>query len=165
MRKLIPVRPLRLDELTDMTLPPGDPRLASAAEQELMRVPHDLPLTVNDSVLQYLSFFSTTKGHAVVEHGLDRSGRYNDMIRRVLKTRRSAAGPDVPGAGRIRISANRGLAKRAHAGCGSSCPSAAKNTIWTELTGSTSAATRKKPRAQQPVTCAICTICSATGTS
>jgi membrane-bound lytic murein transglycosylase D len=50
-----------------------------------MRVHHDLPLTVNDSVLQYLSFFSTTRGHAVVEHGLDRSGRYNEMIRRVLK--------------------------------------------------------------------------------
>ncbi|MGC1796790.1 MAG: LysM peptidoglycan-binding domain-containing protein [Candidatus Acidiferrales bacterium] len=80
-----PGTPAPIDELTDMTLPPGDPRLAGAAEQELMRVPHDLPLTVNDSVLQYLSFFSTTRGHAVVEHGLDRSGRYNDMIRRVLK--------------------------------------------------------------------------------
>ncbi len=80
-----PSTPAPIDELTDMTLPPGDPRLAGAAEQELMRVPHDLPLTVNDSVLQYLSFFSTTRGHAVVEHGLDRSGRYNDMIRRVLK--------------------------------------------------------------------------------
>jgi membrane-bound lytic murein transglycosylase D len=80
-----PGTPAPLDELTDMTLPPGDPRLASAAEQELVRVSHDLPLTVNDSVLQYLSFFSTTKGRAIVEHGLDRSGRYNDMIRRVLK--------------------------------------------------------------------------------
>ncbi len=80
-----PSAPAQIDELSDMTLPPGDPRLAGAAEQEMMRVPHDLPLTVNDSVLQYLSFFSTTRGHAVVEHGLDRSGRYNDMIRRVLK--------------------------------------------------------------------------------
>lgn len=80
-----PGTPAPIDELTEMTLPPGDPRLAGAVEKELMRVPHDLPLTVNDSVLQYLSFFSTTKGHAVVEHGLDRSGRYNDMIRRVLK--------------------------------------------------------------------------------
>lgn len=80
-----PSTPAPIDALTDMTLPPGDPRLAGAAEQELMRVHHDLPLTVNDSVLQYLSFFSTTRGHAVVEHGLDRSGRYNEMIRRVLK--------------------------------------------------------------------------------
>jgi membrane-bound lytic murein transglycosylase D len=77
--------PAPIDALADMTLPPGDPRLAAQAEKELMRVPHDLPLTVNDSVLQYLSYFSTTRGRATVEHGLDRSGRYNDMIRRVLK--------------------------------------------------------------------------------
>ena len=77
--------PAPLDALADMTLPPGDPRLATQAEKELMRVPHDLPLTVNDSVLQYLSYFSTARGRATVEHGLDRSGRYNDMIRRVLK--------------------------------------------------------------------------------
>jgi membrane-bound lytic murein transglycosylase D len=77
--------PAPIDELADMTLPKGDPRLAGQAEKELMRVPHDLPLTVNDSVLQYLSFFSTPRGRATVEHGLDRSGRYNDMIRRVLK--------------------------------------------------------------------------------
>ena len=77
--------PAAIDALADMTLPPGDPRLAAQAEKELMRVPHDLPLTVNDSVLQYLSYFTTTRGRATVEHGLDRSGRYNDMIRRVLK--------------------------------------------------------------------------------
>ncbi len=77
--------PAPMDALADMTLPKGDPRLAAQAEKEMMRVPHDLPLTVNDSVLQYLSFFTTTRGRATVEHGLDRSGRYNDMIRRVLK--------------------------------------------------------------------------------
>ena len=77
--------PAPIDDLADMTLPKGDPRLAAQAEKEMMRVPHDLPLTVNDSVLQYLSFFSTPRGQATVEHGLDRSGRYNDMIRRVLK--------------------------------------------------------------------------------
>jgi hypothetical protein len=48
-----------LDQFASMTLPPGDPRLAARAEQEIMRVPHDLPLTVNDSVLQYLSYFSS----------------------------------------------------------------------------------------------------------
>jgi membrane-bound lytic murein transglycosylase D len=77
--------PAPIDDLADMTLPKGDPRLAAQAEKEMMRVPHDLPLTVNDSVLQYLSYFTTTRGRATVEHGLDRSGRYNDMIRQVLK--------------------------------------------------------------------------------
>ena len=73
-----------IDELADLDLPAADPRLAVKAEQELMHVPHDIPLTLNDSVLQYLSYFSTPRGRAVVERGLDREGRYDKMIRRVL---------------------------------------------------------------------------------
>ena len=80
-----PSEPAPIDEIADLTLPAGDPSLAARAERELIAVPHDLPLTVNDSVLQYLSFFTTTRGRAIVSHGLDRAGRYNDMIRRVLK--------------------------------------------------------------------------------
>jgi len=80
-----PSQPAPIDEIADMTLPAGDPSLAAKAERELIAVPHDLPLTVNDSVLQYLSFFTTTRGRAIVSRGLDREGRYNDMIRRVLK--------------------------------------------------------------------------------
>ncbi len=79
-----PAEPAPIDEIADLTLPAGDPRLAAKAESELIRVHHDLPLTVNASVLQYLSFFTTTRGRAIVEHGLDRAGRYSDMIRRVL---------------------------------------------------------------------------------
>jgi membrane-bound lytic murein transglycosylase D len=80
----MPAEPAPIDEIADMTLPAGDPRLAAKAQSELIRVHHDLPLTVNDSVLQYLSFFTTTRGRAIVEHGLGRAGRYSDMIRRVL---------------------------------------------------------------------------------
>lgn len=80
-----PSEPAPIDEIADLTLPAGDPGLATKAERELISVPHDLPLTVNDSVLQYLSFFTTTRGRAIVSHGLDRAGRYSDMIRRVLK--------------------------------------------------------------------------------
>lgn len=79
-----PAEPAPIDEIADMTLPAGDPRLAAKAESELIRVHHDLPLTVNESVLQYLSFFTTPRGRAIVEHGLDRAGRYSDMIRHVL---------------------------------------------------------------------------------
>jgi peptidoglycan lytic transglycosylase D len=79
-----PAEPAPIDEIEDMTLPAGDPRLAAKAESELIRVHHDLPLTVNESVLQYLSFFTTPRGRAIVEHGLDRAGRYSDMIRHVL---------------------------------------------------------------------------------
>jgi len=80
-----PAEPAPIDEIADLTLPAGDPRLALKAEKELISVRHDLPLTVNDSVLQYLSFFTTTHGRMIVEHGLEREGRYDTMIRRVLK--------------------------------------------------------------------------------
>jgi membrane-bound lytic murein transglycosylase D len=80
-----PAEPAPIDEIADLTLPAGDPRLALKAEKELISVHHDLPLTVNDSVLQYLSFFTSTRGRAVVGRGLERAGRYSDMIRRVLK--------------------------------------------------------------------------------
>lgn len=80
-----PAEPAPIDEIADLTLPAGDPRLALKAEKELINVRHDLPLTVNDSVLQYLSFFTTTRGRAIVARGLDRAGRYDGMIRRVLK--------------------------------------------------------------------------------
>src|SRR3984885_8680373 len=80
-----PGEPAPIEEIADMTLPAADPRLALKAQKELVSVPHDLPLTVNDSVLQYLSFFTTTRGRAIVARGLDRAGRYDVMIRRVLK--------------------------------------------------------------------------------
>ena len=65
---------------------PVDPRLRTSAEGEVQDVPHDLPLTVNDSVLAFLNFFTkTTKGRAVVETGLRRAGRYRPMIQRVLR--------------------------------------------------------------------------------
>ena len=80
----VPSTPAPIDSIEDMTLPPGDPRLAALARKELITVKHDLPLTVNPSVLQYLSFFTTTKGRSIVEHGLQREGEYDAMIRRVL---------------------------------------------------------------------------------
>ena len=80
----VPSQPAPIDSIEDMTLPPGDPRLAAMARKELIAVKHDLPLTVNPSVLQYLSFFTTPRGRSVVEHGLEREGQYDAMVRRVL---------------------------------------------------------------------------------
>ena len=81
----VPSQPAPIDSIADLTLPPGDPRLAAMANQELIGVKHDLPLTVNPSVLQYLSYFTSTKGRSIVEHGLEREGQYDPMIRRVLR--------------------------------------------------------------------------------
>jgi membrane-bound lytic murein transglycosylase D len=77
--------PAPIEEIASLSLPASDPRLARAAEQELIAVPHDVPLTVNDSVLAYLSVFETRRGRAIVETGLRRAGLYQDMIRQTLK--------------------------------------------------------------------------------
>lgn len=75
-----------IEEIANMeSLPATDPRLAAMAEKELISVGHDLPLTVNASVLQYLSFFESPRGRAIVELGLQRAGRYRAMIESTLK--------------------------------------------------------------------------------
>lgn len=75
-----------IEEIANMeSLPATDPRLAALAEKELISVPHDLPLTINASVLQYLSFFESPRGRDIVETGLQRAGRYRAMIESTLK--------------------------------------------------------------------------------
>ena len=75
-----------IEEIANMeSLPATDPRLAAMAEKELISVRHDLPLTVNASVLQYLSFFESPRGRAIAEVGLQRAGRYRAMIESTLK--------------------------------------------------------------------------------
>jgi membrane-bound lytic murein transglycosylase D len=87
-----PAAPAPMDEITGLMFSPDgipegpvDPRLRTRVEGELQNVPHDLPLTVNDSVLSFLNFFQTTHGRAIVETGLRRAGRYRPMIERVLR--------------------------------------------------------------------------------
>ena len=120
-----PSEPAPIDEIADLTLPAGDPRLALKAEKELISVPHDLPLTVNDSVLQYLSFFTTPRGRAIVEHGLAarRAVRRHDSAS--AEGRRRPAGFDLSGAGGERVPAAGGFARPERAASGSSCPTAA----------------------------------------
>lgn len=76
--------PAPIDEIADMTFP-VDPRLKDRAEKELHAVSHDLPLTINDTVLSYLNFFQTPRGRAILEGGLRRAGRYREMISRIFK--------------------------------------------------------------------------------
>jgi len=79
-----PAVPAPIDEVAEMTFP-VDPRLKDRAEQAAKNISHDLPLTVNDEVLSFLNFFQTPRGKAIVETGLQRSGRYREMISRVLR--------------------------------------------------------------------------------
>ena len=79
-----PAVPAPIDEVAEMTFP-VDPRLKERAEEAAKNFSHDLPLTVNDEVLSFLNFFQTPRGRAIVETGLRRSGRYREMISRVLR--------------------------------------------------------------------------------
>jgi membrane-bound lytic murein transglycosylase D len=79
-----PAVPAPIDEVAEMTFP-VDPRLKERAEEAAKNISHDLPLTVNDEVLSFLNFFQTPRGRAIVETGLRRSGRYREMIARVLQ--------------------------------------------------------------------------------
>jgi membrane-bound lytic murein transglycosylase D len=79
--------PAAIDEIAEQPIPEevADPSLRVRAEGEVRAVSHDLPLTVNDQVLAFLNYFKSPRGSAIVETGLRRSGRYRDMVRRVLK--------------------------------------------------------------------------------
>ena len=79
-----PAVPAAIDEVAETTFP-VDPKLKARAEEAAQNISHDLPLTVNDEVLGFLNFFQTPRGRAIVETGLRRSGRYRDMISRVLR--------------------------------------------------------------------------------
>ena len=79
-----PAVPAPIDEVAEMTFP-VDPKLKERAEEAAKNLSHDLPLTVNDVVVSYLNFFQTPRGRAIVETGLRRKGKYDDMIARVLK--------------------------------------------------------------------------------
>jgi len=79
-----PAVPAAIDEVAEMTFP-VDPGLKARAEEAAKNISHDLPLTVNDQVLSFLNFFQTPRGRTIVETGLRRSGRYREMISRVLR--------------------------------------------------------------------------------
>jgi membrane-bound lytic murein transglycosylase D len=79
-----PAVPAAIDEVAEMTFP-VDPKLKARAEEAAKNISHDLPLTVNDEVLSFLNFFQTPRGKLIVETGMRRSGRYREMIARVLR--------------------------------------------------------------------------------
>lgn len=76
-------QPAPIDEANDVTFP-VDPNLKARAEAQVKETRSDLPLVINDFVASYINFYST-RGHGTLERALVRSGRYHDMIKRVLK--------------------------------------------------------------------------------
>jgi membrane-bound lytic murein transglycosylase D len=76
--------PAPIDEANEVTNYPVDPNLKAQAAAELKATRSDLPLMMTDQVAGYINYFSG-RGRGVLEHGLERSGRYREMIERILK--------------------------------------------------------------------------------
>jgi len=72
-----------LEEILDMTFP-VDPRLTPKVREQIQATVSQLPLELNDSVLSYINYFSTEKGHRTLVAGLKRAGRYRPLISRIL---------------------------------------------------------------------------------
>lgn len=75
--------PAAIEEVAPLTFPP-DPALRVQVEQELDSLVHDLPVALNERVLNVVNFFQTARGRRILETGLRRAGRYRDLITSVL---------------------------------------------------------------------------------
>ena len=71
-----------LEDILQMTFP-VDPRLKDKVRAQVAATVSQLPLSVNDTVLGYINYFSH-RGHRTVIAAMERSGRYRPMIQRVL---------------------------------------------------------------------------------
>jgi membrane-bound lytic murein transglycosylase D len=71
-----------LEDLLQMTFP-VDPKLKDRVQAQVAATVSQLPLSVNDTVLGYINYFSN-RGHKTIVAATERSGRYRPMIRRVL---------------------------------------------------------------------------------
>lgn len=76
--------PAPIDEANEVTFP-VDPNIKARAEAEMRGIKSDLPLVLNDEVARYISYFSSSRGKPVLEHALERAGRYREMILQILK--------------------------------------------------------------------------------
>jgi membrane-bound lytic murein transglycosylase D len=75
--------PAQIDELNEAT-PSVDPNVKAKAEAEIKVTHSDLPLMMTDPVAGYINYFSN-RGRPTLEHALERSGRYQEMIQRIFK--------------------------------------------------------------------------------
>jgi membrane-bound lytic murein transglycosylase D len=71
-----------LEDILEMTFP-VDPKLKTKVKEEVQATVSQLPLSVNDSVLGFIHFFSG-RGRQTMIAGLRRAGRYRPLIQRIL---------------------------------------------------------------------------------
>jgi membrane-bound lytic murein transglycosylase D len=62
-----------------------DPKLKRQIEEDVSEISHDLPIEINDRVLGFLEYYQNGRGHGAIEVGLQRAGKFQPMIERILK--------------------------------------------------------------------------------
>ena len=73
-----------IDEIATAEIPSAiAPESRQLAEESLKKIPHDLPIVANDAVLRYLNYYQN-RGRKAMEAGMQRLGRYSEMISRIL---------------------------------------------------------------------------------
>jgi membrane-bound lytic murein transglycosylase D len=75
--------PAPIDE-TNGIVPAASPDIKAKAQAEIKSTHSDLPLMMTDQVAGYISYFSN-RGRGNFERAFARSGRYHDMMVRILK--------------------------------------------------------------------------------
>jgi membrane-bound lytic murein transglycosylase D len=75
--------PAPIDEANELT-PTVDENVKAKAEAEIKFTRSDLPLVMTDQVAGFINYYSS-RGRGTLERALARSGRYEDMIRRILR--------------------------------------------------------------------------------
>jgi membrane-bound lytic murein transglycosylase D len=71
-----------LEDILEMTFP-VDPKLKTKVKEEVQATVSQLPLSVNDSVLGFIQFFSG-RGRRTMIAGIQRAGKYRPLIKRIL---------------------------------------------------------------------------------
>ena len=72
-----------LDQIPELTFP-IDPKLKATALEQVLSRSGEFPLELNDTVLSYIRYFTSERGSRTFVAGYRRSGRYRDMILRIL---------------------------------------------------------------------------------
>ncbi|MCZ2152748.1 MAG: transglycosylase SLT domain-containing protein [Bryobacterales bacterium] len=72
-----------LDQVPELTFP-IDPQLKATVVEQVLSRSGEFPLELNDTVLSYVRYFTSERGSRTFVAGYRRSGRYRDMILRIL---------------------------------------------------------------------------------
>ena len=79
------IEPAPADVASDVTFGTVDPSIIAKAQTQLKTTKSDLPLVVNEFVGAFINAFANTiRGRTTLEHSFQRSGRYRNMIQRVM---------------------------------------------------------------------------------